>query len=446
MFLTIIAFVFVLSIVVLVHELGHFLVAKLNGIYVITFSIGFGPKILRFKYGETEYALSALPFGGYVKFAGENEGEEDKEDDFEKDIPEERLYKSKKPVQRMSVVLAGPAMNAILAIVLYISTIWIQGIFVRNPGDVVSGVIDDSPAAVAGFQTGDRIIEINSKILKPGEEISDLVDYTEGASSTFRFLRGIDTLTAQVTPEWNEEAGRLTIGIFSSSRPIIGDVKKDSPAYKAGIRSGALILAMNDTTVYTYLEMAEKIYSRNGIPIEFKWELNGEIHSSVITPTSMDAPSGGEKLDVIQVGAIGVGEFYEKQRVSFPVAVKYGAKAFSNLFVSIMSFLGKLVTGKATLKAVGGPIRVGVMAGDMIRWGFSYLINFLAFFSMNLAIFNLLPILPFDGGHFVIFVVEALTGYKPGPKVQNVMAQTGFIILIILMVFILFLDLFNLVR
>ena len=114
--------------------------------------------------------------------------------------------------------------------------------------------------------------------------------------------------------------------------------------------------------------------------------------------------------------------------------------------MSIMSFLGKLVTGKATIRAVGGPIRVGVMAGDMIRWGFSYLINFLAFFSMNLAIFNLLPVLPFDGGHFVIFVFEAVTGIKPGQKVQNILSQIGFIILIALMVMILFLDLFNLIR
>jgi regulator of sigma E protease len=447
MFLTIIAFVFVLSVVVLVHEWGHFIVAKLNGIYVITFSIGFGPKILKFRLGETEYALSALPFGGYVKFAGESEEEtEDKEDDPEIDIPENRLYKNKKPLQRMSVVLAGPAMNAILAIVLYIMNIWVQGIFVRNPGDVVSEVVQGSPAAEAEFQVGDRIIEVNGISLKQGEEISDLVDYTEGVSSTFRFLRGGDTLTAEVTPEWNEEAQRLTIGIFSGSRPLIGDVKKDSPAYKAGIRRGALVLAMNDTTVTTYLEMTEKIYSRNGIPIVFTWELDGEIHRAEIVPGPMDAPSGGEKLDVIKVGAIGIGEYYEKQRVSFPVAVKYGTQAFSNLFLSIMSFLGKLVTGKATIRAVGGPIRVGVMAGDMIRWGFSYLINFLAFFSMNLAIFNLLPVLPFDGGHFVIFVFEAVTGIKPGHKVQNVMSQIGFFILIALMVMILFLDLFNLIR
>jgi len=114
------------------------------------------------------------------------------------------------------------------------------------------------------------------------------------------------------------------------------------------------------------------------------------------------------------------------------------------MFVGIMQFLNKLVTGKASIRAVGGPIRIGAMAGEMVRWGFNYLITFIAFFSLNLAIFNLLPILPFDGGHFVIFLVEGLTGRKPGPKVEEVMGQIGFFILIALMAFIFAVDIFNL--
>lgn len=451
MLLTIAAFLFVLSIVILVHELGHFLVAKLNGIYVLTFSIGFGPKLLKLRMGETEYAISALPFGGYVKFAGE-EIEEDEEkiaEEKEKageDIPPERLYRNKSPVQRMSVVLAGPFMNALLAIILYIMNIWIQGVFMRNPDVIISSVVEGSPAASAGLAEGDRILEINGEVPGPGEQISELIVYGEGASNSFRIARGADTLAVDIVPSWNDEAGRLTIGIFSSVEPRIGDVKKDSPAWDAGMRTGALILAINDSTVYTYPELSEKIHRRNGVPMKFTWDMDGEILQATITPSSMDAPAEGEKLDVVQVGAIGIGEYYEKMGVSFIDAVRYGSSAFYNLFIKIMEFLGKLVTGKATVRAVGGPIRVGVMAGDMIRWGFSYLINFLAFFSLNLAIFNLLPLLPFDGGHFVLFLLEGTIGLKPGPKVQNVMAQIGFIVLIALMAFIFFIDVFNLLK
>jgi regulator of sigma E protease len=165
--------------------------------------------------------------------------------------------------------------------------------------------------------------------------------------------------------------------------------------------------------------------------------------SATITPEGMDAAKEGEKLDIVQVGAIGINEHYEKQKVGFGESISLGARAYREMFIGIMQFLKKLVTGKASIRAVGGPLRVGVMAGEMVRWGFNYLISFIAFFSLNLAIFNLLPILPFDGGHFVIFLVEGLTGRKPGPRVEEVMGQVGFIILIALMAFIFAVDIFN---
>ncbi len=300
MLLTIVAFLFVLSVVIIIHELGHFLVAKMNGIYVITFSIGFGPKLLKLRVGETEYAISALPFGGYVKFAGENETDDSgdgkaNENVSEADIPEERYYRNKKPLQRMSVVIAGPLMNALLALALYILSIWIQGIFVRDSDNVISSVVDGSPAREAGLERGDVILEINGRELERGSLISDMVTYEENVSATFKVLRNGDTLGVSMTPRWNEEAGRLVLGIHSASPARIGDVKKDSPAYKAGIRSGARIEAINDTTVYTYLEVAEKIYARNGIPMKFTWEQDGKIQSAVITPVSMDAPSEGRE-------------------------------------------------------------------------------------------------------------------------------------------------------
>ena len=200
MLLTIAAFLFVLSIVILVHELGHFLVAKMNGIYVITFSMGFGPKILKFKWGETEYAISALPFGGYVKFAGEDADEGGKKDGDEKvddlDIPEHRLYRNKNPYQRMSVVLAGPVMNAVLALLLYIFNIWSQGVFVREPDSIISGVVAGSPAEEAGILRGDRVIEINDHGLDKDSQISDLVIYEERSNP-----RNGETVVALVEDE-----------------------------------------------------------------------------------------------------------------------------------------------------------------------------------------------------------------------------------------------------
>ena len=447
MLLTLAAFIFVLSIVVIVHEGGHFIVAKLNGIYVVTFSIGFGPKILKKRIGETEYAISALPFGGYVKMAGESEKAEGKESDTEDllaDVPEEKYYRNKNAWQKMSVVLAGPFMNAVLALVLFVMSVWTQGVFIANPRDIIVNVTPDSPAEAAGFMPGDVVLSINDEPVEAGKEITDLITYDEYAISRFVVVRLTDTLEIDVSPAWNEEEERLIVGIFSYSRPLIGDVKRDGPAYDAGMRSGAKVLSVNDTTIATYIELAQMIHKRLGVPMDFRWVQDGDTLSATIIPEGVKAAKEGEKLDIIEVGAIGITEHYEKEKVGFGESVTLGARAYKEMFVGIMQFLNKLVTGKASIRAVGGPIRIGAMAGEMVRWGFNYLLTFIAFFSLNLAIFNLLPILPFDGGHFVIFLVEGLTGRKPGPKVEEVMGQVGFFILIALMAFIFAIDIFNL--
>jgi regulator of sigma E protease len=442
---TIIAFIFVLSIVVFVHEFGHFFVAKANGIFVTTFSFGFGAKLLRRKIGETEFVLSAIPFGGYVKFAGESEDDSQKSEedqDVEAFVPEYRLYRNKHPLQKMSVVLAGPVMNGLFALIVFIASLWIQGVRV-HPGTVVLEVEKGSPAEAAGFLAGDEILSINEEHFDHWGELATLVTFEEGTPSTFIVNRGGETLSLSLTPVFDPDEGSWEIGMRSPLPSRVGDIKKGSPADKAGIRPGSLILSINDTTVTTYAELEEFIHPRPGVPMDFKWELDGEVHSATITPAGVDASSGGERLDVVKIGGIGIGPPLESMRISFTDAVAYGTEGFVDLIYAILGFLKKLVTGMATVRAVGGPLRVGIMAGDMLAWGFSYLIYFLAFFSLNLAIFNLIPILPFDGGHFVLYAVELVTGKSINRKVQQVMMQVGFIILIMLMIFILFVDIFN---
>jgi regulator of sigma E protease len=454
MILTLAAFMFVLGIVVFVHEFGHFIVAKLNRIYVMTFSFGFGPKLLRKKVGETEYAISALPFGGYVKFAGEM-SETDDEARAAKDqargaasgpdVPPERMYRNKAPLQRMSVVLAGPAMNFLLALVVYIVSLYAEGIYV-NPSTAIQEVEKGGPAELAGMRAADTILSIDGERLAYWGQIEKILVAKKGEGSRYVLLRGADTLSVEVKPRFDAENEAWRIGIVSQLPARIGDVKKESPAERAGLRTGATILSINDTTVTKYSELEDRILPRPGRPMKFVWEYGGKIHTSVITPASGEAASEGERLDVVKVGQIGISPYYEKVRISIGEAVVYGSRAFANLFNSIIDFLGKLVSGHATIRAIGGPLRVGVMAGDMIRWGFNYLIYFLAFFSLNLAIFNLLPILPFDGGHFVLGLVELVTRRRLGKRVQTILTQAGFILLIVLMALILSVDIFNLVR
>ena len=442
---TIIAFIFVLSIVVFVHEFGHFFVAKINGIFVTTFSFGFGPKLLRGKIGETEFALSAIPFGGYVKFAGESEEDAQKseeEKELEAFVPEYRLYRNKHPLQKMAVVLAGPLMNAIFALIIFIASLWIQGIRV-HPGTVVLEVEKGSPAETAGFLVGDEILSINGEDFDHWGELATLVTFEEGITSTFIVSREGETRTLSLSPVFDPEDNIWDIGVRSPLPAKVGDVKKGSPAEKAGIRPGTLILSINDTTVTAYADLEDFIHPRPGIPMDFTWELDGEVHSATITPAGVDASSGGERLDVVKIGGIGIGPPLKSMRIPFTYAVSYGPKVFVDLIHAILGFRKTLVSGKATVRAVGGPLRVGIMAGDMLAWGFSYLIYFLAFFSLNLAIFNLVPILPFDGGHFVLYGIELVSGRSINRKIQQVMMQVGFVILIALMIFILFVDIFN---
>jgi regulator of sigma E protease len=447
MLLTVAATFFVLSIVVFVHEFGHFIVAKLNRIYVVTFSFGFGPKLLRRKVGETEYAISALPFGGYVKFAGEMaEGERgEHEAPQESDVPPERMYRNKAPWRRMLVVLAGPFMNFLLALLVYVFSLYIEGVYV-NPSTAIQEIERGSPAASAGFRVGDTILSIDGERLSYWGQIEKILSKKKAEPSRYAVLRGADTLSIDVAPRYDSENRVWRIGIISYLPARVGDIKRESPAERAGLRPGATILSINDTTVTRFSDLEDRILPRPGVPMKFTWEQGGVVRSAVITPASAEAASEGERLDVVKVGQIGISPYYEKVRISFGEAAVYGSRAFANLFRAIIDFLGKLFTGHATIRAIGGPLRVGAMAGDMIRWGFSYLIYFLAFFSLNLAIFNLVPILPFDGGHFVLGLIELVTRRTIGRKVQQALMQVGFIILLLLMVFIFSVDVFNFVR
>ncbi len=445
---TIIAFVFVLGVVVLVHELGHFLVAKMNGIYVMTFSFGLGPKLFKRRFGETEYAICAIPFGGYVKFAGESfedEGTASEEQESEFDVPEDQFYRNKKPPQKMAVVIAGPLMNAILAVVLFILLAWFQGLYV-NPSTVIGEVKDGTPAATAGFLPGDRILAINGEPFRYWNDIQSLVTFDEGVSSSFTVERGADTLIIDVAPGFDAETNLWLIGIGSPLPARVGNIKRDSPADKAGVKPGSVILSINDSTVTYWRELEEKIHAQIGIEMKFTWEHDGERYTAMITPEGVDAPAEGERLDVIKVGSIGIGAPYERVNISLRDAVNHGLRSCSDLLVLILDFLGKLVTGKATVRAVGGPIKVSIMAGDMLRWGFDYLIYFLAFLSLNLTIFNLLPILPFDGGHFVIHFYEFVSRRRLNQRIHTIMVQIGYVILIVLMASIFFIDVLNIFR
>jgi len=448
MLTTIIAGAFVLGVVILVHEFGHFIVAKKSGIYVKTFAVGFGKKILRRRFGETEYCICLLPFGGYVKFAGESElydeaeaAEEDEKPSDEvpdSEIPRERYFTVKPRPIRAAVLFAGPFMNYVLAVVIYVSVTMLQGVLV-TPSTVVGELTPGGAADSLGLRSGDEIVAID------GVEVTDWSaiekPFLDDAASPkeFQVRRGKTDTTITFAARVDKAGIRLGFGPFRST--TIGRVQKSKPAWRAGLRPGAIIEAIDDTVVTSYEDIRRMINEHPGEPLYVQWSLGAQSHADTIVPDAKEVLKAAGSTELITVGVIGIGPEYVRQRLGLVEALDRGFAQANGTIVQIVSYLGQLISGKMGVKTLGGPILITQMAGDVANWGFDYLLLFLAFFSINLCVFNLLPILPFDGGHLTILAIEGIQRRSINRRVREWLTQGGFILIILLMAFVLMLDL-----
>lgn len=447
MLITILAAVFILSVVIIVHEFGHFIVAKKLGIFVKVFSIGFGRKILKRRIGETVYAISMLPFGGYVKFAGETEEGQSKEaprgsdaDEVpESEIDPERHFINKRPLVRSAVVFAGPFSNFLLAVVIYTAVLACYGIRVPPATTTVGYVKSGSPADSAGLRAQDRILRVGGSDVGSWEDVIDAVWERRDGSMTLDVVRDLDTLSLDYRTEVVD--GRVRIGFGEFVSAVVGQVKRDGPAHKAGIRPGATIVAINDTLVTTFYDVERVTKTNPGVPLVVRWSRDGVQHVDTITPARKKTLKEGSKTEYETRGEIGVGAFYEYKRIPLHRAVVMATQTSVNMVGQILSFLKEYFTGRARIDSIGGPILITQMAGEMARWGFDYLVYFLAFFSINLCIFNLLPIHPFDGGHLVLFMYEGITRRRVNRRFREILTQAGFVLLVALMIFVVVLDL-----
>ena len=448
MLITILAGAFILSVVIIVHEFGHFIVAKKSGVFVKTFSVGFGRKIIKKRFGETVYALSILPFGGYVKFAGESEEEGDSQKEApqgdtgdetpDSEIDPERYFIKKRPLIRSAVVFAGPFSNYILAVFLYIAMFALYGkptVPTTRIGDIVAG----SPADSVGLKVNDTIVAVDDTEVSNWDDLIDAVLVDRETPRTLHVRRDGQLLDIEFKSRIDENV--INLGFYPHVSNRVGQVKRDAPAYRAGMRTGAVIEAINDTLIASYYDIERIIHNNPEVPLLIQWSQDNVQHVDTLVPQAKKVLKQGSRTEFRIVGQIGVGPFYERRRVALPRALVMGFESSNRMIVEILTFLKLLFTGQAGFDALGGPILITQMAGDMARWGFNYLIYFLAFFSINLGIFNLLPILPFDGGHLAMFFYEGVTRRRVHPRLRERLAQGGFILLILLMAFVVMVDL-----
>jgi regulator of sigma E protease len=430
---TIFYFIITIGILVLVHELGHFLTAKLFRMRVDIFSIGFPPRAFGKKIGETDYCLSWIPIGGYVKIAGMIDESMDTE--FLKQEPQPWEFRSKPIWQRMIVISAGVIMNLLLAIVIFWGIIYYQGKTIR-PVTEIGYITPNSVAAKSGLHVGDEILSINDHPIQQWDEIESSI-YTESVRHdlVFRLKRSGTTIPitirrTDISDLTEEQFGILPVGLVA----VVVTVDHGKPAEHIGLQPGDTILSVNGQTV-GYGSLQEAIKAHAGKEISLSWKRGSQNMSALVTPTSEGRI--GISLEIAYRGPV-VQEHY-----SFLEALPLGIQELKFTSVLFLSNMYQLVVGKASLKSMGGPVKIAQMAKRSADVGFIEFFGFIGLLSISLALLNILPFPALDGGHLVFLVYEAVFRREVPSKVKIVIQQAGFILLLVFMAFVLYNDVIN---
>ncbi|HXD95728.1 MAG TPA: RIP metalloprotease RseP, partial [Candidatus Acidoferrum sp.] len=386
---TVVSFVIVIGILILIHELGHFFVARWTGVGVERFSIGFGPVLLRWRGKETEYALSAIPMGGYVKMMGE---ESPLEGGAQPDYDPAKAFALKPLWARFLIVFAGPAMNLVLAAVIFAVVLATLGRPVWPP--VVGRVTEGSPAAAAGLRTGDAVTAVNGRPIRYWEDLDRAVSKSDGRPLELRVKHGDSEQTATVTPHkrtttdpiFREAREAWDIGAGPQLIPQISSASAGSPAEKAGLKAGDVVLNVAGQPVYTPEDLVEAIRSRPGQSFPMTIERDGKTLTVNVTPEPVKekTPDGQER----EVGRIQAG--IATKAVSFepynPVAaLGHGVTKTWDMTVLTIKGLWKLVSRQIDSSNIGGPIQIATEAGRQAKDGMASLALFTAIISVNLA-------------------------------------------------------------
>jgi regulator of sigma E protease len=445
--ISLISLVIVLGVLIFVHEAGHFLVARLFGVGVEKFSLGFGPRIFGRTVGRTDYRISAIPLGGYVKMVGEDPDTELPPEDLPVSFTHKNVY------QRMLIVAAGPAFNLLLAVLIFLAFFLIVGI--EDIRSVVKSVDKDSPAAMAGFRMEDRIVAIDARETESWYDVKKAIAGSNGAALLFTVERGGELLDIEAAPVMR--TGRDILGdkieyydVGITGLPvieaIIGEVTKGFPAERAGLRKGDRIVGINDTPINNWDEMRKAITASGGNPLRVTVQReNTQFQAEIVPELTVEKDRTGNKVERYLIGiSTGGMSIPEEMRLRkrLPPGAALAESFKQTWFVVDITLRGivKMIDGSISRDNLGGPIMIAQMAGQQARAGIGKLIQFIAFISINLAILNFLPIPILDGGHLMFFAIEAIRGKPVSLRVREVAQQAGMFILLLLMVFVFYND------
>jgi len=425
----------VLGFMILIHELGHFMAAKFFGVRVLVFSLGFGKRLFGFKRGDTDYRVSALPFGGFVKMAGDDPAEVREGD------PGEFLARPR--WQRFVVVVMGPAMNALLAVGLLtgLYRYHFQRPAYQEQLARVGDVEPDSPAARIGVLPGDLIVRLDGVANPKWEDVEVKILTTVGEALPVELLRDGQTLKLSLTPQARGPSRVGDAGWYPYVPGTIEMVDPLLPASQLGLKLGDQIVGVEGRKVFFWPRLTYLIQSANGREMELTIRREGKDFTVRVKPVLSEV--SGEKM-----WRIGVGFRSNVVVQQLPWGKAITASLRDNLRNSLATFevLRKILTRRMSARSLSGPIGIAQLSGEMYRAGITELLMFVSFISLQLSIFNLLPIPILDGGVIFLLLIEGLMRRDLSLEVKERFAQVGIVFLLLLAVFVMYNDILKTFR
>jgi regulator of sigma E protease len=419
-----------IGVMVNIHELGHFWAARYFDVKVEAFSFGFGTRLFGFQRGDTDYRFSLIPLGGYVKMAGEQAGDEAAADP--------RSFLSKPRWQRLIIAFAGPFMNMVLAVCIPTALFMVR--YEKIPDSelqaVIGNVAPDSAAAKAGIQDGDRIVRLDGTSNPTWEDL-EMKEIDAGRPMQMTVERNGRRFDTTVTPVYNDKSGMGQAGWSLHGEIELHSVEPGLPADQAGLKAGDVIRFINGVPIHSSTKFQEFTRNGGGKRLEIEFQREGQPHTVSVQPVYV-------KLDGQSVWRIGVSQGPKLHiittRLSMPQALQESLHVSAMNATMIVKLLRGIVEGRMSAKNLTGPVGIGKASGTAAKQGAYVFFGFMSMVSLNLAIFNLLPIPILDGGVILMLLVEMTMQRDLSLSVKEAVFKVGFVCIMVLVAFVLYND------
>lgn len=429
-------FILVLTLLVFVHEFGHYWVGRRFGIHAEVFSIGFGPELIGWTdRNGTRWRISAIPLGGYVKFLGDNdETSATPSDQALSEADRKRAFFSQPLYARAAVVLGGPMANLLFAFVLLTGVFYVMG-EPHSPATVA--VQPAGPAARAGLQTGDVVVGLNGKHIDRYEDIQDQQILYLAKPMSIEYRRGKELLQSEIVPQFCERTDRYNntlrygdLGMDQLIRPIVGSFTANSPAEAAGLKPGDLLLAIDGKPVDYFSRIPELIGNRGGQPVSVTYERDGQRRDLTVVPIAdktVDCAGKEQAVGRLRIRPAAITEYRHEGLVG---SMGAGVRAVWTMTTMFYTSMAQILTASRPVDELGGPIRIAKAAGEASHAGWTGILNLVIALSVVLGIFNLLPVPMLDGGHLAMYLYEAVRGRPLSLRAQEIGLRLGFALVI----------------